>query len=445
MTVNIRSKAFWLFASIVVWLLLTGSNIALAADATGAQGEFLNPNGAFDSVIVRFNDAVQVWGIKLFPYAERLFWGLAGLSLTWTLCLMALRQAEIGDVFVELVKFIAFTGFFFALLQMATAPIYGLNETTPMLIIKSFTHMVTNGSEATDPLTPSGIIDQGFEIFAMMTNNVRLSAPSTWVAMLCSVAMLILLALIAINILILQVSVYFMAYAGIFLLGFGGSRWTSDMAINYYRKVLEICVQLFAAILLVIVAKDILKEMFNYTTGAVAAKDIMAALLTVLVLYKLVTTLPAMLASIVSGAAIGQVGQFGGGAALAAAGMAGGAIGSTASWGNKQSQNLMGTSAEKLKATASAIASGDPKAKMPSKLKMALSTKSIDDLAVAGSAKALGAAVKGGAHGSVLAAKATAGIAKGGLHAAREVKSFGEVMGTVGGFTREGLGGVTKT
>lgn len=133
MTVNIRSKAFWLFASIVVWLLLTGNNIALAAEATGAQGEFLNPNGAFDSVIVRFNDAVQVWGIKLFPYAERLFWGLAGLSLTWTLCLMALRQAEIGDVFVELVKFIAFTGFFSHYCKWQRHQYMGLTKPRPCL------------------------------------------------------------------------------------------------------------------------------------------------------------------------------------------------------------------------------------------------------------------------------------------------------------------------
>jgi type IV secretory pathway TrbL component len=30
---------------------------------------------------------------------------------------------------------------------------------------------------------------------------------------------------------------FFWSYAGIFFLGFGGSRWTSDIAINYYKTV----------------------------------------------------------------------------------------------------------------------------------------------------------------------------------------------------------------
>ncbi|MGS0066676.1 type IV secretion system protein, partial [Escherichia coli] len=31
---------------------------------------------------------------------------------------------------------------------------------------------------------------------------------------------------------------WILLYAGVFFLGFGGSRWTSDMAINYYKTVL---------------------------------------------------------------------------------------------------------------------------------------------------------------------------------------------------------------
>ena len=46
---------------------------------------------------------------------------------------------------------------------------------------------------------------------------------------------LIILALISINMVILLVSGWILAYAGIFFLGFGGSRWTSEIAINYYR------------------------------------------------------------------------------------------------------------------------------------------------------------------------------------------------------------------
>jgi type IV secretion system protein VirB6/type IV secretion system protein TrbL len=55
---------------------------------------------------------------------------------------------------------------------------------------------------------------------------------------LMAVAILIVLALIGVNMLLLLASGWVLAYGGVFFLGFGGSRWTSDMAINYYKTVL---------------------------------------------------------------------------------------------------------------------------------------------------------------------------------------------------------------
>jgi type IV secretion system protein VirB6/type IV secretion system protein TrbL len=39
--------------------------------------------------------------------------------------------------------------------------------------------------------------------------------------------------------LLLLASGWVLAYGGVFFLGFGGSRWTSDLAINYYKTVLN--------------------------------------------------------------------------------------------------------------------------------------------------------------------------------------------------------------
>ncbi len=51
---------------------------------------------------------------------------------------------------------------------------------------------------------------------------------------------LIILALISINMVILLIAGWILAYIDIFFLGFGGSRWTSEIAINYYKTVLGI-------------------------------------------------------------------------------------------------------------------------------------------------------------------------------------------------------------
>jgi len=61
-----------------------------------------------------------------------------------------------------------------------------------------------------------------------------------------SIGILVLLAVITVNMLLLLVSGWLLMYAGIFILGFGGSRWTSDMAINYYKTVLAVVVPIMS-------------------------------------------------------------------------------------------------------------------------------------------------------------------------------------------------------
>ena len=74
---------------------------------------------------------------------------------------------------------------------------------------------------------------------------------------------LIILALVSINMVLLLVSGWILAYAGIFFLGFGGSRWTSDIAINYYKTVLGVAVSLFAMVLLVGIGKTFLDDYYS--------------------------------------------------------------------------------------------------------------------------------------------------------------------------------------
>ncbi len=73
---------------------------------------------------------------------------------------------------------------------------------------------------------------------------------------------MLLLAAVAVNMLLILVSAWILMYAGIFFLGFGGSRWTSDMAINYYRTVLGVAVQLMAMVLLVGIGTDLLSGFY---------------------------------------------------------------------------------------------------------------------------------------------------------------------------------------
>ena len=142
-----------------------------------------------------------------------------------------------------------------------------------------------------------------------------------------SVGILILLAVVAVNMMLLLVSSWLLMYAGIFFLGFGGSRWTSDMAINYYKTVLSVAVQIMTIVLLVGIGNDLLSSFYaKMNTGTLNFEELGVMLVFCVTLLMLIKHVPPQVAGVISGTSVGNVGNFGAGAALGAAGMAAAAV-----------------------------------------------------------------------------------------------------------------------
>ena len=132
---------------------------------------------------------------------------------------------------------------------------------------------------------------------------------------------LFILALVAINMLLQLCSAWILAYAGIFFLGFGGCKWTSDMALNYFKTVLGVGVSLMTMTLIVGVGTGIINEYHAKMSTAINLEEIGILFVSALTLFMLVDKLPSMVAGIISGAGIGStgIGSFGAGAAIGAA------------------------------------------------------------------------------------------------------------------------------
>lgn len=120
--------------------------------------------------------------------------------------------------------------------------------------------------------------------------------------------------------LLLLISGWVLAYAGIFFLGFGGARWTSDIAINYYKTVLGVAAQLMIMILLVGIGRSIIQKQY-LATNITSIFELGVLVISTLVLYVLVNKVPPLVAGIITGASVGGqgIGQFGTGAAMGAA------------------------------------------------------------------------------------------------------------------------------
>ncbi|HAS3380924.1 TPA: P-type conjugative transfer protein TrbL [Vibrio cholerae] len=293
---------------LIVWLAFF-----VAAPAHAA----IDNSGVLDNVLARYSAAAASWAGVITDAATWLFWTLVVISMVWTFGMMALRKADIGEFFAEFVRFTIFTGFFWWLL------INGPNFASS--IYDSLRQIAGNATGLGSSLSPSGVVDVGFEIFDRVLDQSSVWSPvDSFAGILMALIILVILALIGINMLLLLAAGWVLAYGGVFFLGFGGSRWTSDMAINYYKTVLGVAAQLMAMVLLIGIGKTFLDDYYNSMSAGISLKEMGVMLIVAVILLVLVTTVPQMLAGVITGASVGGagIGSFGAGAALGAAGMA---------------------------------------------------------------------------------------------------------------------------
>ncbi|WP_413974928.1 P-type conjugative transfer protein TrbL [Stenotrophomonas acidaminiphila] len=291
---------------------LIGVTLALYSTAASAQ---LTNQGMLDQVVTEFATRATSWQAVVMNAAMFLFWTLGTISLVFTFGFMALRKADIGEFFAEFIRFILFFGFFLWLLR--NGPAFANS------IIQSLARIGEQAS-GVESVTPSGIVDIGFMILKQAFTNSSIWSPvDSFIGVALSVGILILLAVVAVNMLLLLVSGWLLMYAGIFFLGFGGSRWTSDMAINYYKTVLGLAVQIMTMVLLVGIGNDLLSSFYaRMNTGTLNFEELGVMLVFCVALLMLVNRVPPLVAGIITGAGIGGaggIGNFGVGAAIGAA------------------------------------------------------------------------------------------------------------------------------
>lgn len=291
--------------------LLIGAFLALCCTAASAQ---LTNQGMLDQVVTEFATRAAAWQTVVMNAAMFLFWTLGTISMVITFGFMVMRKADIGEFFAEFIKFILFFGFFLWLLRN------GPNFATS--IIQSLARIGEQASGFSS-ITPSSIVDVGFMIWKQAIRNLSAWSPiDSFIGAVLSAGILLLLAVIAVNMLLLLVSGWLLSYAGIFFLGFGGSRWTSDMAINYYKTVLGVAVQIMTMVLLVGIGNDLLSNFYaKMNTGTLNFEELGVMLVFCLALLMLVNRVPPLVAGVITGSSVGGaggIGSFGAGAAMGA-------------------------------------------------------------------------------------------------------------------------------
>ncbi|MFY9476753.1 MAG: P-type conjugative transfer protein TrbL [Aquabacterium sp.] len=299
--------------------------LVLLLYSTGAAAQLTN-QGMLDQVVTAFATRAASWQTVIKGAATWLYWTLVTISLVWTGGTLLLRGGGIQEFFSELVRFIMFTGFFWWLLD--NGPAFASS------IIQSL-QLLGERASGVSSVTPSGIVDIGFMIWRQAITNLSIWSPvDSIVGLTLSAAIMVLLAAVAVNMMLVLVSAWILMYAGIFFLGFGGSRWTSDMSISYYKTVLGVGMQLLTMVILVGIGVDLLNTFYaKMNKGTLNFDELGVMMVFCVTLLMLITRVPPLVASIVSGGGVGAASSIGssvGAGTVVGAAMAGASVASAA-------------------------------------------------------------------------------------------------------------------
>jgi type IV secretion system protein TrbL len=151
------------------------------------------------------------------------------------------------------------------------------------------------------------------QVFQNTVKHVNfLQAESIVAPIIIALIILIVCALIAVNMILLLCAAWVVVYAGLIFLGFGGCRWTSDMAINYYRTILGVGVSLMTMQLIIGIGVKYLQDLFIASGQTPDAPTLAILMVACIVLAVVAHRLPQMVAGMVVGGghngAIGGVG-----------------------------------------------------------------------------------------------------------------------------------------
>lgn len=276
----------------------------------------LSNKNILDSVLIKYHSAANSWADIIQERAEWLFGSLALISFSWQFSQIvgSRGSSPLTEMIGELLKFLIFCGFYLWLLKNG--------PTFANAIIDSMIKIGTMASN--QPTTsPSSLVDIGFKIYDAAQENLDIWSATSIAAYIISLIILVIFALIGINMLLQLCSAWVLAYAGVFFLGFGGSKWTSDMAVNYFKTVLGLGASLMTMTLLIGIGTSIVTESIAQmdTSGAQNLTEMAVLLITSITLFMLVDKLPSMVAGIINGASVGStgIGAFGAGAAIGTA------------------------------------------------------------------------------------------------------------------------------
>jgi type IV secretion system protein TrbL len=274
---------------------------ALALFVIAPESQALVTNNFLDSVVTTYQSKTAAWEGILRNYALSLFWILAGIEFVWNSIKLAIKGADISEFFAELLNRILYIGFFLTLLLNSSA--------WSTAIVDSFRQAgsaAVASAGGTGGIAPSNVMDAGWDILQVVVASMNLWDPGdTLLIGLAAIIILIAFALTTALLIMALVESYFVISSGVILMGFGGSQWTNQFAVNTIRYAVSVGAKLFMVQLVIGLGQTILQDWATQMqAGAFSTDDVLMIAAASIVFFAITKTIPDMVQALINGSSL---------------------------------------------------------------------------------------------------------------------------------------------
>ena len=283
--------------------------LLLAAIVIAPESQALPTNNFLDRVVATYQSKTSAWEGTLRNFALNLFWCLAAIEFVWSAIKLAIKGADLSEFLAELLNRILYIGFFLTLLLNSSA--------WSQAIVDSFRQAgsaAVSAAGGVSGIAPSNVLDAGWLILQQVVASMSLWNPGDSVIIaLAAMVILIAFALMTALLIVALVESYFVISSGVILMGFGGSQWTNQFAINTIRYAVSVGAKLFMVQLVIGLGQSILQDWATQMqAGNFAVDDILMIAAASIVFLAITKAIPDMVQGLVNGSSLATGGALSG-------------------------------------------------------------------------------------------------------------------------------------
>jgi type IV secretion system protein TrbL len=306
-----RAAALLFFIAVLPAAALAQSVPACAPNA--GQG------GILTGLAHQFSNTTGPWMNTALQYAQGLFFALVGIEIAWSAITYVLQKDSLPDFVASLLLKILGIGFFYILLQPQYGPVW-IGD-----VISSFVQAgsAIGGQSQFGPSDPSSVFNCGTDIANAMLQsisqnkvglglgNILPAIEAVLASMICSLGVVIAFAIVAGQLLITLIESYIVIGAGVFMLGFTGSRWTLVFGEKYVGYAVSVGIKLFMLELIVGLGYSLGQQWASLFSNGIAPPETYIEVVgAALVFGFLAWQIPSLAASLMNGAPRMTLGSF---------------------------------------------------------------------------------------------------------------------------------------